>query len=175
MIFTDMHVNIISIFLSTLVSIFVAVFLLDHLKTSAKDLCNSVAEEIKALAYLPKSIKNYRVLRFCYMSSVLCVSSVIHVVIRPASSLFDIFVYFVISALLIPIGLLCFYVVFSLVLELLAFVIDLIEYFVWVPYKLYKERNSPSLSQLMMLWGWFLFFAIWGIIVFHLFHLVLTM
>lgn len=175
MILTDVRINIISIFFSTLISIFVAVFLMDHLKTSARDICNSVAEAIKESARLPKSIENYRILRFSYLSAIPFGVSFLHVAIRPATDLPEVLTYFVIVSSSIPIILLCFYVICSLFFEIVAYVADLAKYFCWVPYKLYKDRNSPSLSQLMMLWGWALFFAIWGIIVVYLFRLVFTM
>ena len=152
--------KIITIFFSTLTGIFAAIFLVDHLKALAKDMCRGVAAEIRKMAYIPMHVSDYRIIRLLYILGILLLSALAHIYIQPLTTPLDLLFYAVLSAIAIPVIVFSSYIFLVLLWEVCAALGDFILYFGWVPYHLYKERNSPSSNQLLMLWGWILFCGI---------------
>lgn len=153
-------VNFASIFLSTLISICVAVFLLDRLKTDWTELSLAIAEDIKHRANLPETISSYRVLRVLYMFSIFLITTFLHFSVYPIHSWVDAVTCMALSSVCIPIFTIVKSTVFNICWSILATIIDIISYFFWVPYYLYKDRDHPSIRQFTMFYSWVLFFIL---------------
>ncbi len=146
--------------LSTFVSVFIAVFLLDRLKTLLKGMYESLSVEIKALVCLPANVSLYRIARLLYILSVLSLAAAIHVHVRAISSVSGLFMYIALSAIAVPSICFLFFLWLLLVWQFMDATCDCLHYLVGIPYHLYQKCHSLGIYHFFMLLEWLLFFGL---------------
>lgn len=150
-------VNFSTILISSVVSVCIAVFLIDNLKSNSFGVLTALAQDLKRRANLPETVSNYRILRVAYIILILTITGYMHVYIHQIRNLIEAIVYMIISAALIPVFFIAFSSLFNICFEILAGIVDIICYICWVPYRLYKDRDNPDVTQFMMFFFWVLF------------------
>lgn len=158
--------KLMTIFISCLVSIFIATFLLDQLKLLAKEMCTSIANTFKQKAELPDDVSPYRIIRVLYPMGILMVTFYIHRLVFPITSIQDFVLCSIISAILIAAVPFMGYVLLRLLIELFLGFCDSLYYLFWVPRKIYNGIMDSHTHQFFMFWGWLLFLGFYLFLVY---------
>lgn len=164
-------INYVSIFISIFISIFVSIFLLDKLKISLKEMSEGFATELREHARLSKDVNLNRILRVCYVLSVLSLTLLTHKFIHPLTNLIEVVTTVVMASAILPVALLFMSLFFSISFYLMSAIADILLYIFWVPYKLYRDREHPSISQFRMFWFWTMFTALSASLIYQFIHL----
>ncbi len=154
--------DFLNLFISLLASVIFTLFVYEHLKKNLEDAYIGIAEECIKNFDLPEDTSPAKILRFAYF----IFSGILFVIYVKTPTLLMPVIFAIPAAVISPPIILLILVIFAFsIWHTLAFLFDLILFVAYVPSKMYRDRENPSIKQFRMFVSYLMVLVfIWGII-----------